>query len=106
MMKSPSKKSRAWACLSYLGILIIFPLMSKQDDSFVLYHSRQGIVLIFAVVILGVIGRIFFETRFHLIALIILFITLTYMIIGVLNSIRGKENPLPLIGKLSTKVQL
>lgn len=105
MTNSPSKKSRAWASLSYLGILIVFPLISKQNDSFVLYHSRQGIVLIFVEVILGIVSRII-ETGFHFFSFVIISITLIYTIIGILNAVRGREISLPLIGKFSERVQV
>ena len=33
------------AALSYLGILCFVPLVVNKDDEYVLFHSRQGLVL-------------------------------------------------------------
>ena len=33
------------AALSYLGILVFVPLVVNKDDEYVLFHSRQGLVL-------------------------------------------------------------
>lgn len=38
-------RSRVMAALSYLGILCFVPLMLAQDDEFVQFHARQGLVL-------------------------------------------------------------
>ncbi len=38
-------RSRIMAALSYLGILCFVPLLRAQDDEFVQFHARQGLVL-------------------------------------------------------------
>ena len=38
-------RSQVMAALSYLGILCFVPLLLAQDDEFVQFHARQGLVL-------------------------------------------------------------
>ena len=45
-------KSLAW--LSYFGILFLIPLLVYKDNPFSKYHARQGMVLFFAEVVLGI----------------------------------------------------
>jgi len=101
-----SKKSKLWATLSYVGALVIFPLIAKQDDSFVLFHAKQGIVLVFFGVILSVIANISFKVGALPIMIGIWSISLIFSIIGISNCARGEETNLPLIGNLASKIQL
>lgn len=45
-------RSRLMAITSYIGILCFVPLLRNNDDEFVYFHARQGLV----VWMLGVIG--------------------------------------------------
>ena len=48
----------AYGVLSYLSALCLIPILSKKDDDFVRFHSRQGLMLFIievAVAILGVV---------------------------------------------------
>ena len=75
---------KLWAVLSYLfGILAIVPLIQKDND-FALYHAKQSLVLlIFAIPTCGgcVVGGV------------------VLTVLGLINSINGKYEPLPLIGR-------
>lgn len=75
---------KLWAILSYLfGILAIVPLLQKDND-FAMFHARQVLVLlIFSIPTCGgcVIG------------------SLVMVVIGLINAINGRYEPLPLIGR-------
>ena len=101
-----SKKSKLWAALSYVGALVIFPLIAKQDDSFVLFHAKQGIVLVFFGIGLSVIANVIFEAGALSITIAIWAVSIFYSVIGISNCVRGKEAKLPLIGNLANKIQL
>ena len=78
------ESGKLWAILSYVfGILAIVPLLQKDND-FALFHARQVLVLlIFSVPTCGgcVIGA------------------LVMVVIGLINAINGRYEPLPLIGR-------
>jgi uncharacterized membrane protein len=49
-------KSIAW--LAYLGILFLIPLLAHKDNPFSKYHARQGMVLFFVEIVLGILWGI------------------------------------------------
>lgn len=75
---------KLWAILSYVfGLLAIVPLLQKDND-FALFHARQALVLlIFSIPTCGgcVVG------------------TVVMAVIGLINAINGRYQPLPLIGR-------
>ena len=53
-------KSKVLDCLSYLGILVLIPLIAARDDEFVQFHVRQGAKLtIFGIIILSVVNVVY-----------------------------------------------
>ena len=55
-----TSKSKLLACLSYLGILVLIPLIAAKDDEFVQFHVRQGAKLtIFGIIILSVVRVVY-----------------------------------------------
>ncbi|MEO5375210.1 MAG: hypothetical protein H7840_13190 [Alphaproteobacteria bacterium] len=38
-------KTRLLAALSYLGVFCFIPLLSNEDDEFIQFHAKQGLVL-------------------------------------------------------------
>lgn len=78
------ESGKLWAVLGYLfGITALVPLIQKDND-FALYHARQTLVLmIFAIPTCGgcVVGGLIFA------------------VIGILNAVGGKYEPLPVIGR-------
>lgn len=99
-------KSRAWAILNYLNILILIPLIWKQDDQFVRFHSKQGIVLMFIGIILEIIEGIVAQIEAWAFGRIVVSVLGIYIIIGITNCIRGRRTPLPLIGRIAEKITL
>lgn len=92
------------AILSYLGILVIIPLLAVKNDEFVKFHTRQGLVLFIAEVattmvawvpIIGWIG-----------SPILYIIWLVLAIIGIMNVLQGEKKELPLIGKFAEKFKI
>lgn len=72
---------------SYLGAMCFIPLIFGSDDDFTLFHAKQGLTLFVVSAICMIIG-------------IGLPIKLIMSIIGIINIINGKKEPLPLIGKI------
>ncbi|MFA6394056.1 MAG: hypothetical protein WCW25_04255 [Patescibacteria group bacterium] len=95
------KKNIAMAIVAY--ILFFIPLLTgdAKKDSFVKYHTKQGLVLFLLVVLINVIGRIMPFYFWYSINWILSLGTLVLLIIGISNAVGGKETPLPLIGKFS-----
>lgn len=101
------EKNRLMAILSYLGILVIIPIIVAPNSKFVRFHANQGVLLLITsfayrivVRLLGlVIGWIplvggVIITLFSIVNLIIFI----FMILGIVNAAQGKGKELPIIG--------
>ena len=99
-----SEGINAIAILSYLGILVLVPLLVAKDDEFAQYHAKQGLVLLIA----GVIGM--FVGAVPIIGWILIpFISLACLvlaILGIVNVLKGKKKELPVIGKYGKQFKI
>lgn len=89
-----SKEEKNVAALSYLFILFLVPLLTKKDSKFAQFHAKQGLIL--------TICWFIASFTFILVPLAYLF-CLVLMVIGFMNVMSGKMDPLPVIGKLAEK---
>lgn len=94
------EKNTLMAALAY--ILFFIPLLTDaKDDPFVKYHIKQGLVLFICAAILMVVENIFI-LRIMLAPLFNLII-FVFIILGIINAVSGKTDPLPIIGKFADK---
>ena len=87
--------------LSYIGPLVLIPLIVAKDDPFVKFHVKQGLVLLAIEIIVYILGMLFLWQVWVLLRLINL-ATLILSIIGIINVVQNREKALPLIGHLSS----
>lgn len=87
--------------LSYLGPLVLIPLIMKKDDPFVKFHIKQGLVLLVMEAILWVLSSMIFMWSFWPIYRIVHLGLLILSVIGLVNATQGKEKELPLVGGFS-----
>ena len=116
-------KSKIFACLSYLCILVLIPTFTMKDDEFVQFHVKQGFGLFFYEIIyftaFGIIGEVFIVAAivsiflsidyfqitmivifvFSIVSFIISIMFLILSIIGIVNVYLGLTTPLPIVGK-------
>lgn len=94
-------KNTAMAVIAY--ILFFIPLLTgdAKKDSFVKYHTKQGLVLFLLVVLLNVIDWILPFYFWYTINWLLSLGALVLLIVGISNAVAGKEQPLPIIGKFS-----
>ncbi len=102
--KKDSSSVNMIAILSYLGILLIIPLMTSRNDDFVKYHVKQGIVLLVTAVAISLIAWFpiigWIAGFFAWIGCVIL------AIIGIINVVQGKKKQLPIIGQFADKFKI
>ena len=89
------------ACLSYLGILFLIPLLAKKDSPYSQFHAKQGIVLFLGWIAASVINVIPILGQIIFVIASLFFLVLFF--IGVINALSGKAKELPLIGQLGHK---
>jgi len=99
-------KSLAW--LSYLGILLLIPLLVNKDNEYSKFHVKQGIVLLICWIVLWVVSIVlgFIPVIDRLIAGIIWIFLVVLMVIGIINALTEKAVPLPIIGKYAEKIKI
>lgn len=85
--------------LSYLGILVIVPLIAAKDDPFVKFHVKQGLVLAVIEVAVWVLGSVLWQlwTLWQLVNLA----AVVFSIIGIINVAQAKQKELPLVGSFA-----
>jgi uncharacterized membrane protein len=109
-MPATTKKStnnsdnKAIALLSYIGLLVLIPLLVEKEDEFVQFHAKQGLVLLITGIAISVINiiPILGQIIFLFGGLGCLFLALT----GIINVLNGQKKQLPLIGQFSEKFNI
>ena len=48
------EENKAIACLSYLGILCLIPLLAKKDSKFAQANAKQGLVMLIAWILVAI----------------------------------------------------
>ena len=92
-------KGLAW--LSYLGILLLIPLLAKKDNKFCKYHAKQGLVLLIAEIIVSIV---FVIPILGWIVGVLGYIFVWIMaIMGIIQSATGKYWKMPLLGGFAEK---
>ncbi len=103
--QNPVEQGKGIAWLSYFGLLIIIPILLQKDNPYTKYHIKQGLVYLIASIVWSIIG--FVVGLIPFIGVIIYFIGWIVLLIigaiGVINAIKGKEEPLPFIGKYADR---
>lgn len=96
-------KSISW--LSYVGILVIIPILVQKDNPYVKFHIKQGITL-FIFEFAWAFLQFIFNIIPYLGILINIFAWIFFCILtitGIINSLMGKTTPLPVIGQIGEK---
>ena len=111
-------ENKLMAALSYLGLLVLIPLLVKKDSPYAQFHAKQGVVLLIAGVAIGVISTIVgFIAVIPVIGWIIgllvgiaIFIAgialFVFCIMGIINAFTGKMKELPFIGQYGNQINL
>lgn len=95
----PSSKERntGMAILAYF--LFFIPLLTEaKKDPFVKYHIKQGLLIFIGWIAVSIVSWIL-PWQLGIIATLLDICVLVLMIIGIMNAAKGKEKPLPIIGK-------
>lgn len=95
-----SEQKTLLAVLSYIGPFIIISYAFGNDNPFVKYHIKQGLVLIIIDVVVWVLGM-FFTYHFWPLYQLLNLVVFVLAIIGIINAAQGKEKELPFVGQFA-----
>lgn len=96
------EQNKIVSIFSYLGILVIIPLLVAPNSPFARFHANQGLILFIASLILGSVSSATFFVPFigGIISTAISILILVLCILGIINAASGEAKELPVIGKL------
>jgi len=94
------EQNKGLAAISYLWILFLIPILTKKDSAFAMYHAKQGLILFIVTTVTG------FVVWIPVIGWLLGILSLILFIIGIMNALNGKMEPLPVIGKWAEKINL
>lgn len=113
--------NKVFALLSYIGILVLVPLIAAPKSKFARFHANQGLVLLIGEVaygtvrgvLLGVLkllrritifGGVLFGPVYWIVNIVSGLLSLAFLIfaiIGIINAAQGKAKELPFISKFN-----
>jgi uncharacterized membrane protein len=102
--QQPKKEVNTMALISYIGPLCLIPFINKNQDEFVKFHMKQGIVLLAlelaSWIIFGMIPM------FWLIGNLFGVVWLVLSVIGIINVTKNEKKEIPLVGKYADKIKI
>jgi len=97
-----TKKSKAFAILSYICVLVIISLIVGKKDRFVMFHAKQGVGILLLWVISPYVLQI--PILGWIMGPILMTLTLVLVVYGIVYAAKGVEKPVPLIGRYIQKI--
>jgi len=94
---SDIQENKVMAALSYLGILVLIPLLAKKDSKFAQFHAKQGLVFL----IVWVIG--WFLLFIPIIGWLLWVAIWILDIVALVQALMGKYWEVPVIGSIAKK---
>ena len=92
-------KGIAW--LSYLGILLLIPLLTKKENKFAMAHVRQGLIMLIFFIVISIIFAC--PVVGWVVGTLAWLAALICDLIALINAITGKYWRIPVLGKLAEK---
>lgn len=97
-------KTTILASLSYVGPLVVVPYLTEKENPFIMFHIKQGLVVLILDVALWVAGM-FLGFIWPLLQ-VVNFGLLVLSIIGIVYALQRKEKELPLVGSFASHIKL
>ncbi|MEI6144504.1 MAG: hypothetical protein WCG99_01865 [Candidatus Berkelbacteria bacterium] len=93
-------KQKLIAFMSYLGVLLFFPLNFFKKDEFAHYHAKQGVVMFILAIAVAFTFWIPVAGWVFLLAYLVIWVT------GIINVFTGKSEPVPVVGRIAERISL
>lgn len=98
------REGKAFAVISYLGILCIIPLLLKKDNKFALFHGKQGLVLFIGEVGAAIVNIVPILGQLVWILAVLVFGILS--LVGIVQALMGNYWKVPVIGDIAEKISI
>lgn len=103
-MTKPTAEQMVFGILSYLGLLVLIPLLVKKDDEFVHFHAKQGVIMliiwvaVWVVAFIPIMGWIISTLGFVVLSIISL--------IAIVKVLMGKKWEIPVVSTYADKLNM
>ena len=96
-----AQDNKVMGILAYLGILVLVPILAAKESPFARFHANQGLLLLIANVAFCIIYYIlmFISLTLGMIFSILSIGFIVFIVIGIINAVKGEMKELPIIGK-------
>lgn len=101
---SDVEQNKGMAAIGYIGILFLIPLLAKKDSPYAQYHAKQGMILFIFWIAISIVNVI--PVLGQIISAVGGLFALVLFIIGLMNALNGKKEPLPVIGQFADKFNI
>lgn len=99
------EKHKGIACLSYVSLLFLVPLLTKKESRFAQFHARQGMTLFMVWIVSDFVLRITPIFGWKLIPVANLFFVVV-SIIGIIKTFVGEAWEIPGVSVITKKINL
>lgn len=89
-------RARLWSVLSYVSVLCLVPLLTGKGGAQANFHGKQGLRLMIFSAVADVLSRI------PLVGWAFSLARVALMVIGIINALQDKMEPLPYIGNIGS----
>jgi len=96
-----TNKNAPLAALAYIGPLLIIPYLAANNNPFVKFHLKQGLVLLVIEAGIWLLGVFLFFPFFLGLLNLARLAIVVFSIVGIVNVLRGNEKELPLLGQFA-----
>lgn len=98
------EQNKVLAIIGYFGIFSLIPLLAAPNSQFAQFHGRQGFTVFCCSFILNLVSGIlsiipFIGWIFSILLSLAGVAFFVFLIIGIINAVKGEMKPLPIIGQ-------
>lgn len=94
-------ENKLLAALSYVGVLVLVPLLVKRDDPFVRWHAKQGLVLL-----MGMVVAVMAAAWVSVVGNVLFLVLLIVAVVGLVQALLGRRWKIPIIGQIADSFKI
>lgn len=94
------QENKIIAALSYIGILVLVPLLVKKDSKFCKFHAKQGLVML----IIFIVGWLIFWIP--VVGWLIWIAAVILDLLALIQTLQGKYWEIPVVGSWAKKLNI
>ena len=110
------RDNKVYAILSYIGILVLVPLIAAPNSKFARFHANQGLVLLIGEIAFNIVRTVLLSVlkislRFSILSVLYSVISIVtgilnlifavFAIIGIIYAAQGRAKELPIVSKIN-----